>query len=81
MAALVDTCGKGVFAMIEGKDDLTDNPSHSSVGEMSEKEVDDNLAGTFPASDPPSWTLGTDHRKEPTAEQSPRQTKDEIAEE
>jgi hypothetical protein len=29
---------------------------------MSEREIDRNLAGTFPASDPPSWTLGTDHQ-------------------
>ena len=28
---------------------------------MSEKEIDLNLAQSFPASDPPSWTLGTDH--------------------
>ena len=33
-------------------------------GEMSEDEIDRNLAETFPASDPPSWTLGTDHREE-----------------
>lgn len=32
-------------------------------GEMSEDEIDRNLQGTFPASDPPSWTLGTDHRE------------------
>jgi hypothetical protein len=25
---------------------------------MSEEEIDYNLMGTFPASDPPSWTLG-----------------------
>jgi hypothetical protein len=38
--------------------------------EMSEEEIDRNLAETFPASDPPSWTLGTDHREEPVSEQS-----------
>ena len=36
--------------------------------EMSEAEIDANLAGTFPASDPPSWTLGTDHRESPPVE-------------
>lgn len=29
--------------------------------EMSEAEIDQNLEDTFPASDPPSWTLGTNH--------------------
>jgi hypothetical protein len=32
--------------------------------ESLETEIDETLEGTFPASDPPSWTLGTDHRVE-----------------
>ena len=33
-------------------------PAGSSVKEPSEDEIDLNLIGSFPASDPPSWTLG-----------------------
>ena len=40
----------------------------SDESEMSEAEIDQNLAETFPASDPPSWTLGTYHSAEPTSE-------------
>jgi hypothetical protein len=32
----------------------------SQSGEMSEAEIDMTLADSFPASDPPSWTLGMD---------------------
>lgn len=32
------------------------------AGEMSEAEVDETLAESFPASDAPSWTLGSNHR-------------------
>jgi len=34
------------------------SPPESSVKELSEDEIDLNLIGSFPASDPPSWTLG-----------------------
>lgn len=36
-------------------------PPDPSPGAMREREVDENIDGSFPASDPPSWTLGTDH--------------------
>jgi hypothetical protein len=38
-------------------------PQTSARGKiMTEAEIDETLAGSFPASDPPSWTLGTDRR-------------------
>ena len=42
-----------------------------NTGEMSEAEIDATIADTFPASDPPSWTLGTDHRNEGRNEDVP----------
>lgn len=36
---------------------------NGGMSEMSEKEIDANLEETFPASDPPSWTLGVDDHK------------------
>lgn len=38
------------------------------TGEMSEEEIDYNIMGTFPASDPPSWTLGIGLRKKQATE-------------
>ena len=43
------------------KEDPNDSPP-TGAGEMSEAEIDANVEDTFPASDPPAWTLGTDHR-------------------
>ncbi|MGI9164875.1 MAG: hypothetical protein ACR2G5_00545 [Pyrinomonadaceae bacterium] len=44
-------------------------PEENDVG-MNEDEIDLNLIQTFPASDPPSWTLGTDHQEETRANYS-----------
>ena len=38
------------------------------ISEISEDEIDDNLMGTFPASDPPSWTLGVERDKPPASD-------------
>ena len=35
---------------------------------MSEAEIDNTLMESFPASDPPSWTLGTNHQEETQSE-------------
>lgn len=43
--------------------------SQKSTDEMTETEIDETLADTFPASDPPSWTLGTDHQAESQADE------------
>ena len=56
--------------MTKGDDRVVQGIPHSGGGEMSEAEIDNNLVETFPASDPPSWTLGTDHREEPPEERS-----------
>lgn len=53
--------------MVEGNDPIPERKSQDK-GVMSEAEIDKNLQDTFPASDPPSWTLGTDHREEPSEE-------------
>jgi hypothetical protein len=50
--------------MSDDNERVVQKPPEEPVGEMSEAEIDNNLAQTFPASDPPSWTLGTDHKAE-----------------
>ena len=49
------------------------NDSDAGSAGMSEAEIDRNLVGSFPASDPPSWTLGID---QDTEKQTPSSDKD-----
>lgn len=56
------------MTMKENTDDRRRETPDSQPAEMSEAEIDDNLEGTFPASDPPAWTLGSDHRPEAEGE-------------
>ena len=40
-----------------------ERPNDPPLGTMSEEEIDYNIMGSFPASDPPSWTTGLRPRK------------------
>jgi hypothetical protein len=59
---------QGAINMGEDKNSIGESRDEKRA-EMIEAEIDKNLMDTFPASDPPSWTLGTDHRVEPEPEQ------------
>ena len=52
------------------ENDTNQHTTPRGEGEMSEAEIDKNLQDTFPASDPPSWTLGTDHKEPPVENES-----------
>lgn len=54
--------------MTEDKDQLARAADQPDLSKISEDEVDRNLMGTFPASDPPSWTLGVERDKKSASE-------------
>ncbi len=54
--------------MAEDKERPEQGAAQPDANEISEDEIDQNLMGTFPASDPPSWTLGVERQTGPDIE-------------
>ena len=54
--------------MAENEDDAVTADENARGGGMSETEIDYNVMGSFPASDPPAWTLGISRRRRPREE-------------
>ena len=56
--------------MEKNKDEVKQDEVTTDCHDISEAEIDKTLQDSFPASDPPSWTLGTVPCADPSSEDS-----------
>jgi hypothetical protein len=63
--------------MERDQDEAAQGAEDVRAGEMSEAEIDKNLEDSFPASDPPAWTLGSDHNSDNKQQPEPDDLKDD----
>ena len=59
----------------------SDSTGHEEMKEheITEEEIDETLKESFPASDPPQWTLGVESHAEPQEEQDASDDKKDKA--
>jgi hypothetical protein len=65
--------------MTEDRAQGAKDDGRSDEDDLIDEEVDVALEETFPASDPPPWTLGTDHSVETKGRQDNPESRDEDA--
>ena len=66
VSAVTGSCEEGERVSQNPQHHSPEEPATPDVTEiLDEQEVDDTLDDTFPASDPPSWTLGVDEARRP----------------